>query len=107
MVHRPLGTMVLNLAYTSDNSGKPLPWNETRWVDKEFSDLLTDANMTLDIDERRRIFCKLEEIQMTRGSIGIACWQKTWVVARKRVHALKGHPNLYLQLDKVWLDRSI
>ncbi|MBC8393268.1 MAG: ABC transporter substrate-binding protein [Deltaproteobacteria bacterium] len=107
MVHRPLGTMMLNLAYTSDNSSKPLPWNETRWVDKEFSDLLTDANMTLDIDERRRIFCKLEEIQMTRGSIGIACWQKTWVVARKRVHALKGHPNLYLQLDKVWLDRSI
>jgi peptide/nickel transport system substrate-binding protein len=32
-MHRPLGTMVLNLAYIADAEGKPVPWNETRWVD--------------------------------------------------------------------------
>ena len=49
--HRPLGTMVLNLAYTADDTGKPVPWNETRWVDKEFSTLLKQANGTLDVEK--------------------------------------------------------
>ncbi|MEJ2023911.1 MAG: ABC transporter substrate-binding protein, partial [Deltaproteobacteria bacterium] len=72
--HRPLGTMVPNLAYVADDKGKPVPWNETRWVDKEFSELLDKASGTLDVEKRRKIFCKLEDIQMTRGSIGIAYW---------------------------------
>ena len=35
--HRPLDTMVLSLAYTADAEGKPVAWNETAWVDEEFS----------------------------------------------------------------------
>ena len=61
--HRPLGTMVPNLAYVADDEGKPVPWNETRWVDKEFTELLDQASGTLDVEKRRKIFCKLEEIQ--------------------------------------------
>jgi len=38
--HRALGTMALNMAYTADSEGKPVPWNETHWIDKEFQDLL-------------------------------------------------------------------
>ncbi len=101
--HRPLGTMVLNLAYIDDDTGKPVPWNETRWVDKEFSQLLEQANGTLDVDERRKIFCKLEQIQMDRGSIGIAWWRNVWMVTRSRVQDAKGHPTLYTLFNKVWL----
>ena len=101
--HRPLGTMVLNLAYIADDKGKPVPWNETRWVDNEFSRLLERANGTLDVDERRKIFCKLEEIQMTRGSIGVAWWRNVWLVTRKTVHDVKSHPTLYMLFNKVWL----
>ena len=75
--HRPLGTMVLNLAYIADDKGKPVPWNESRWVDEEFTKLLAEASGTLDVDKRREIMCKLEEIQMDRGSIGIAYWMNT------------------------------
>lgn len=101
--HRPLGTMVLNLAYIGDDKGKPVAWNETRWMDDEFSTLLNKANATLDVDERRKIFCKLEDIQMERGSIGIAWWRNVWMVTRKKVRDVKGHPTLYMLFNKVWL----
>ena len=67
--HRPLGTIVLNLAYTGDAEGKPVAWNETRWVDKEFDALIREANGTLDLEKRRQIFCKLETIQQEEGQI--------------------------------------
>ena len=101
--HRPLGTMVLNLAYTGDENGKPVPWNETRWVDKEFSALLKQANGTLDIEKRRRIFAKLEKIQMERGSIANAFWMNTWTITRRHVKNIIAHPNAYLKADDIWL----
>jgi peptide/nickel transport system substrate-binding protein len=101
--HRPLGTMVLNLAYTADDTGKPVPWNETRWVDQEFSELLRQANGTLDLDARRRIFCKLEDIQWERGSIGLTYWVNYFFVLSKRVQGVKGHPNGYMPFNRVWL----
>ncbi len=104
--HRPLGTMVLNLAFTADAEGNPVSWNETRWVDEEFSTLLEQANGVYDVEERRKIFCKLEEIQMERGPIGIAYWRNSWMVARKSVQEIKGHPNLYMLFNDVWLKQT-
>jgi peptide/nickel transport system substrate-binding protein len=100
--HRPLGTMVLNLAYIADADGKPVPWNETRWVDDEFSTLLNEANGTLDVEKRREIFCQLEQIQMDRGSIGIAWWQNVWMVYRNNVKDVPGHPTLYMLFNEVY-----
>ncbi len=101
--HRPLGTMVLNLAYIADDEGKPVPWNETRWVDAEFSELLRQANGTLDLEARRKIFCKLEDIQWDRGSIGISYWVNYFFVLSKRVQGVNGHPNGYMLFNRVWL----
>ena len=102
--HRPLGTMVPNLAYVADDEGKPVPWNETRWVDKEFSELLDQASGTLDVDKRREIFCKLEEIQGSRGPIGIAYWMNTWMCANKKLKNVDSHPNLIFLFNEAWLD---
>ena len=102
-MHRPIGTMILNLAYIADEEGKPVPWNETRWVDDEFSKLLKEANGLINVDERRKVFCKLEEIQMERGSIGIPYWRNQWFVTRKRVRDVKGHPSVYMLFNEVWL----
>ena len=102
-MHRPIGTMVLNLAYIADEEGKPVPWNETRWVDGEFSKLLKEANGLINVDERRKVFCKLEEIQMQRGSIGIPYWRNQWFVTRKKVKNMKGHPSVYMLFNEVWL----
>jgi peptide/nickel transport system substrate-binding protein len=104
--HRPLGTMVLNVAYTADAGGKPVTWNETRWVDREFSKLLREANGTLDVEKRRKIFCRLEDIQWQRGSIGIPYWVNYFFVTAKRVKGVKGHPSGYMLFNKVWLGKN-
>ncbi len=101
--HRPLGTMVLNLGYVGDENGKPVTWNESRWVDKEFDQLLKQANGTLDVEKRRKIFCQLENIQQSRGSIANAFWINLWTIARKRVQGVVAHPSLYYNLRDVWL----
>ena len=104
--HRPLGTMALNLAYAADEEGVPLPMNETRWVDEEFSDLLAEANTTIDLKERRQLFCRLQDIQAERGSIGIAWWQNRWTGVHKNVQGLQTHPSGYLLLNRVWLRKT-
>jgi peptide/nickel transport system substrate-binding protein len=102
-MHRPIGTMVLNLAYIADDEGKPVPWNETRWSDPEFSKLLTEANGLLNVDERRKVFCKLEDIQQQRGSIGIPFWRNAWYVLSKKVQNVHGVPPLYMTFNEAWL----
>jgi peptide/nickel transport system substrate-binding protein len=102
-MHRPIGTMVLNLAYIADDAGKPVPWNETRWSDPEFSKLLTEANGILNIDERRKVFCKLEDIQQSRGSIGIPFWRNAWYIMRKKIQGVNVVPPLYMNFNETWL----
>mgnify|MGYP006282370059 FL=1 len=101
--HRPLGTMVLNLAYVLGEDGKPVAWNETNWSDPEFSKLLKEANGTLDLQERTKIMCKLEQIQWDRGSIGAPFWQYNWQVTTARVMDSEPHPTGYYFLNEVWL----
>jgi peptide/nickel transport system substrate-binding protein len=103
-MHRPIGTMVLNLAYVMDDAGKPVAWNETKWADEAFSKLLQEANGIVDVDRRRKIFCKLEQIQMDRGSIGIPYWRNQWFVTRKKVQNVNGHPSVYMLFNDVWLN---
>jgi peptide/nickel transport system substrate-binding protein len=102
--HRPLGTMVLNLAYTCDANGEPVPWNETRWCDDEFSKVLTEANGILDVEERRKSMKTLEEIQVERGSIGIPYFYKVWVIFNQKFQNLTAHPTQYDLWNEVWYD---
>ncbi len=102
--HRSLGTMVLPLAYTADENGEPGAWNETRWVDEEFSKLLKEAESTLDVEERREIMCKLEDIQMERGSVGIAFWTNVWNGVNSKFQNIAAHPTNYDILHNVWYD---
>jgi peptide/nickel transport system substrate-binding protein len=102
-MHRPIGTMVLNLAYVTDDEGKPVAWNETRWSDPEFSKLLTEANGLINVDERRKVFCKLEDIQQSRGSIGIPFWRNAWYIMRKKVQDVTPVASIYMTLNEAWL----
>jgi peptide/nickel transport system substrate-binding protein len=102
--HRPLGAMLANLAYINDSEGNPVPWNETRWVDKEYSELVTQVNGTVNMEERRKLFCKIEKIQQERGSIGVAFWMNTWSCPRKELKGIEAHPNLYYMFAAAWLE---
>jgi len=101
--HYPLGITALKLATQVSETGRSGPWNDTRWVDVEFNHLLQQACQTLDVPERKKIFCKLQEIQMQRGAVGISYWQNSWVAHQKRVQNVQPHPMDYLLLNNVWL----
>ncbi|MFZ5918830.1 MAG: ABC transporter substrate-binding protein [Chloroflexota bacterium] len=104
--HRPLGTIVPRLAYTADEEGNPGAWNETRWVDDEFVTLLEQAERTLDVEARREIFCKMEDIQQERGSVGIAFYTNVWYVCHEKFQNVRAHPTNYDHFDNVWIKES-
>jgi peptide/nickel transport system substrate-binding protein len=99
--HRPLATMVLPLAYTEEAIGE---WNETRWTDEEFAQLLTQAQTTLDVEARRAIMCDIEDIFQERGPIGNSFWKSVWNITRNEFKNVKAHPTAYDLLYEVWKD---
>ncbi len=103
--HRPLATMVLSLAYTDDGWGSPAPFNETGWIDPEFSQLLQQAETTLDLEQRQQLMGQLQQIMVERGPMGNSCWQHRWSIHHKGVQQAIAHPYGYDQLEAVWLDR--
>jgi peptide/nickel transport system substrate-binding protein len=99
--HRPLAVMVLPLAYGCTD-GEPASWNESHWCDEEFNELLTKAQGTLDLEERREIMCELERIQQERGTAGISFWQNQWGIIRNNFKNFRAHPTNYLIFREVW-----
>ncbi|MEJ2485696.1 MAG: ABC transporter substrate-binding protein [Anaerolineales bacterium] len=99
--HRPLATMVLPLAYTQESIGA---WNETRWVDSEFEGLLREAQGTLDVEARRAIMCKIEDIMQERGPVFNSFWKSVWNITASKFQNVKAHPTAYDLMYDVWLD---
>ena len=89
--HRPLGTMVLGLAYRTG-----VPWNEAKYSNKDFDTLLTQAEGTLDVAKRREIMAKLEAILQDDGPIVQPLWRSVFTFMDKRVQGFKMHPTQYI-----------
>jgi peptide/nickel transport system substrate-binding protein len=89
--HRPLGTMVLGLAYRTG-----VPWNESKYSNKDFDTLLTQAEGTLDVGKRREIMAKLEAILQDDGPIVQPLWLQIFTYMDKRVQGFKMHPTNYI-----------
>ncbi len=104
--HRPLDTMVLPLAYIAGADGNPVPWNETRWVDDEFSKLLRQAQGTLDVEARRAIMSQIEDIMQERGPIGNPYWKRVWNITHKKFQNVVAHPASYDLLYEVYIDEA-
>jgi peptide/nickel transport system substrate-binding protein len=102
--HRTLAPMTLAVAYTADEKGQPGAWNESGWVDKEFSDILTQAVGTLDVTKRRELVGKLEEIQKDRGSICLPFFMSVWKIYSKKVHNVEPTPDEYAIFYETWKD---
>jgi peptide/nickel transport system substrate-binding protein len=99
--HRPLATMVLPLAYTEESIGA---WNETRWFDSEFEEVLREAQGTLDVEARRSLMCKIEDIFQERGPIFNSFWKSVWNITASKFQNVKAHPTAYDLMYDVWLD---
>jgi peptide/nickel transport system substrate-binding protein len=102
--HRTLAPMLLPLAYIADADGNPVPWNETRWVDQEFSDILKQAEATIDLAARKEQCGKLEEIQKERGSICTPFFMNVWKIYTKNLHDVLPSPEEYAIFYETWKD---
>jgi peptide/nickel transport system substrate-binding protein len=89
--HRPLGIMVLGLAYRSG-----VPWNESGYSNPEFDELLTQAEGILDVDERRKVMAKLEKILQSDGPIVQPFWRAVFTFYDKKVQGFRMHPSTYI-----------
>ena len=89
--HRPLGFMVLSLAYRSG-----VPWNESHYANAEFDAILTKAEGTLDIEARKLLLKQLEEIMQEDGPMVQPIWRAVYSVMDKRVKGYQKHPTNYI-----------
>ncbi len=89
--HRPLGFMVLGLAYRSG-----VPWNESHYNNPEFDAKLTQAEGILDIDARREVMAELEVIMQEEGPIVQPVWRAIYCAADTRVQGYQMHPTSYI-----------
>jgi peptide/nickel transport system substrate-binding protein len=89
--HRPLGVMLLNLAYRTG-----VPWNETGYSNPEFDDLLNQAGSVLESDKRAAIMQKLEEILQTDGPMAQPMFAEAFSFMDKKVKGFQMHPTNYI-----------
>ncbi len=89
--HRPLGTMVLGLAYRTG-----VPWNESKYSNRDFDQLLTHAEGILDVTQRREVMAKLEAMLQEDGPIVQPVWRSVFTFYDKRVQGFRIHPTLYI-----------
>ena len=88
--HRPLGTMVLDLAYRTG-----VPWNESHYANPKLDNLLNQADATVDVAKRKLILKDIEELMQEEGPIVQPVWRAVFTGINKKVKGFKMHPTLY------------
>lgn len=96
---RPLGIQVLALAYRSGAA-----WNESAFSNKEFDDLLDEAVATPDVEKRRRLMAKIEQILRGSGIIIQPYWRSVYRSSRKGVHGCEQHQALEQHFERAWIE---
>ncbi|MEQ8664514.1 MAG: ABC transporter substrate-binding protein [Rhodospirillales bacterium] len=97
--HRPLGFMVLGLAYRTG-----VPWNETHYSNAEFDALLTKAEGTLDVDERREIIGELEKIMQEDGPMAQPLFRSVLGAKDKKLLGAEKHPTEYIFANQLAIE---
>jgi peptide/nickel transport system substrate-binding protein len=97
--HRPLGVMVLGLAYRTG-----VPWNESKWSNAKFDELLTTAEGTLDVEKRRAIMAEIETLLQEEGPICQPLWRAVPQPFNEKVQGHQAHPTSYFFCEDWWLE---
>ena len=97
--HRPLGIMVMNLAYRTGQS-----WNESAYSNPDFDAALDVANGIVDPAERSKQMETVQSIIQNDAVIAQPLWRAVFTAANKRVMGRHCHPTFYHQFNKVWLN---
>jgi peptide/nickel transport system substrate-binding protein len=88
--HRPLAMMVIGLGYRTG-----VPWNESSYSNPKLDALLSQAEGTLDLGQRREIMGQIEQIMHEDGPIAQPLWRNVFTFYDKRVLGAAMHPSNY------------
>lgn len=97
--HRPLGIMVLGLAYRTG-----VPWNESNFANPKFDELLTKAEGIVDIDERKKVIAEIEDLMQEEGPIIQPLWRQSYQPFDKKLKGYAAHPTEYYFCEDMWLE---
>ncbi|WP_374307913.1 ABC transporter substrate-binding protein [Dongia sp.] len=98
--HRPLGIMVLGLAYRSG-----VPWNESNFKNPKFDELLTKAEGIVDINARKEVIKEIEHLMQEEGPIVQPLWRQSYQPFDKQLKGYESHPTEYYFCEKMWWDK--
>ncbi len=96
--HRPLGVMVLSLAYRSG-----VAWNESSYSNPEFDSLLTKAEGILDPVERSKVMAQIETLMQEDGPIVQPIWRSVFTAYNDKVQGFAMHPTSYIFAEQLWI----
>ena len=96
--HRPLAVMVLGLAYRTG-----VPWNESSYANPEWDKALTEAESTLDVEQRRVKMEKVEKILQDDAVMVQPFFRSVFTAVRDNVVGFEMHPTRYYRFHKVSL----
>lgn len=98
---RPLGVMVLALAYRSGEA-----WNETGFSDPEFDRILEEALAQPDLAQRQALTEQLEKILQSSGVIIQPYWRSTFAHSNRAVQGFERHQAFEHHMEQVWVKRA-
>jgi peptide/nickel transport system substrate-binding protein len=96
--HRPLAVMVLGLAYRTG-----VPWNESSYANPEWDKALTEAESTLNVEQRRAKMEKVEKILQDDAVMVQPFFRAVFTAVRDNVVGFEMHPTRYYRFHKVSL----
>ncbi|MCY3878506.1 MAG: ABC transporter substrate-binding protein [Rhodobacteraceae bacterium] len=93
---RPLGVQVLALAYRSGEA-----WNETGMNNQEFDTLLNEALAIADVDKRRGVMERIQQIMQEEGFIVQPYWRSLYRHYAEGLMNAEMHPTFEIHLYKL------
>jgi peptide/nickel transport system substrate-binding protein len=97
--HRPLGIMVLGLAYRTG-----VPWNESGYANPKFDELLGKAEGLIDLAARTAVVKEIETLMQEDGPIVQPTWRGSYHPMIKAIKGYTPHPTEYYFGERLWLD---
>ncbi|MCT8160887.1 ABC transporter substrate-binding protein [Pseudoruegeria sp. SHC-113] len=94
--HRPLGVQILALAYRSGEA-----WNETGFANEEFDSLLNEALALADVEKRREVMAKIQQIMVDEGVTIQPYWRSLYRHHKEGVVGADMHIAYLPQLYKI------
>jgi peptide/nickel transport system substrate-binding protein len=95
---RPTADNVLSLVYVSGAQ-----WNESRWTNEQFDDLVFAAREEIDPDQRREILREAQQLLSNEGPVIIPYFRTDIGAWSSRLRDYELHPLRWIELHRAWL----